>query len=286
MTSSINGATVIAGVAGSPVRHSLSPLIHNAWLARAGIDGAYVAFPLAANGLKRLVDGFRGGVVAGLNVTLPFKEEALALADRASDAALGAGAANLLVFDPDGSISADNTDGAGLLGAFAQQAPSFDITERPAVILGAGGAARGAAAALLGAGVSQIRVVNRTRERAQAIAATLGAGIEVLEWGELREALIGAGCVINATSLGLAGQEPLAVSLEGLQSGAVAMDMVYKPLRTGFLARAEAEGFATVDGLAMLIGQAVPSFTAFFGCEPPLDVDVRALALAALERNT
>jgi len=282
MTGSINGATVIAGVAGSPVRHSLSPLIHNAWLAGAAIDGAYVAFPLALTGLRRLVDGFRGGVIAGLNVTLPFKEEALALADRATDAARRAGAANLLLFDADGSVAADNTDGAGLLGAFAQQAPSFDITERPAVILGAGGAARGAATALLGAGVSQIRIVNRTRERAQAIADALGGQVEVLEWGELREALIGAGCVINATSLGLAGQEPLAVSLEGLQAGAVAMDMVYKPLRTGFLARAEAEGFATVDGLAMLIGQAAPSFSAFFGQEPPRSADVRALALAAL----
>jgi shikimate dehydrogenase len=282
MTAPINGATVIAGVAGSPVRHSLSPLIHNAWLAAAGLDGAYVAFPLAADGLKRLVGGFRGGVVRGLNITLPFKEEALALADRASDAARRAGAANLLVFEPDGSVAADNTDGAGLLAAFAEQAPGFDIRERPAVILGAGGAARGAAAALLGAGVPRVRIVNRTRERAEAIASALGAGVEVLEWGELREALIGAGCVINATSLGLAGQEPLAVSLEGLQAGAVVMDMVYKPLRTAFLARAEAEGFATVDGLAMLIGQAAPSFTAFFGQAPPRSVDVRALALAAL----
>jgi len=286
MTRSINGATIIAGIAGSPVSHSLSPLIHNAWLAGAGIDGAYIAFPLAADGLKRLVDGFRGRVVAGLNITLPFKEEALALADRASDAARRAGAANLLVFDPDGGVAADNTDGAGLLNAFAEQASGFDITERPALILGAGGAARGAAAALLDAGVSQIRIVNRTRERAQAIADALGGGIEVLELGELHEALIGAGCVINATSLGLNGQEPLAVSLEGLQSGAVAMDMVYKPLRTSFLARAEAEGFATVDGLAMLIGQAVPSFAAFFGREPPLGVDVRALALAALGYTT
>jgi len=282
MSIAINGATVVAGVTGSPVRHSLSPLIHNAWLAGSGLDGVYVAFSPPPDGFRRLADGFRGGAVRGLNVTLPFKEEALALADRASPAAEQAGAANLLLFESDGRIVADNTDGAGLLAAFRQQAPGFEITARPAVILGAGGAARGAAAALLTAGVGQVRIVNRTRERADTIADTLGAGIEVLEWGELREALIGSGCVINATSLGLDGREPLAVSLEGLQSGGVAMDMVYKPLRTAFLARAEAEGFATVDGLAMLIGQAAPAFTAFFGQEPPADVDVRALALAAL----
>jgi shikimate dehydrogenase len=286
MTAPITGATALAGVAGSPVRHSLSPLIHNAWLAGAGVDGVYVAFSPRPNGFRRLVDGFRGGVVRGLNVTLPFKEEALALADRASVAARRAGAANLLVFEPDGSVAAENTDGAGLLAAFAEQAQGFDIADRPAVILGAGGAARGAAAALLDAGVGHVRIVNRTRERAEAIALALGAGVEVLEWGELREALIGAGCVINATSLGLEGREPLAVSLEGLQTGAVVMDMVYRPLRTAFLARAEAEGFAAVDGLAMLIGQAAPSFTAFFGQEPPRTVDVRALALAALGHAT
>ncbi|MBV9509595.1 MAG: shikimate dehydrogenase [Caulobacteraceae bacterium] len=282
MSARITGATCIAGVVGSPVRHSLSPLIHNAWLAAAGIDGVYVAFPAEPGGFKALVDGFRGGVVAGLNVTLPFKEEALALADRASARALAAGAANLLLFEADGAVRADNTDGLGLLAALALQAPGYDIAQRPVVVFGAGGAARGAAAALLDAGSPQVRLVNRTRARAEAIAEALGERIEVFDWGASREALAGAGAVVNATRLGLEGGEPLAVSLDGLHHGAVVMDMVYKPLRTAFLARAEAQGFRAVDGLAMLIGQAEPSFNAFFGADPPVGVDVRGLALQAL----
>ena len=282
MKPEISGATLIAGVAGSPVRHSLSPLIHNAWLASTGVDGVYVAFPLPETGLKAAVDGFRGGVIRGLNITLPFKEEALALADSVSGRARQAGAANLLLFKEDGSVSADNTDGAGLMAAFAEQAPKFDVAARPVVVLGAGGAARGAVAALLSAGVPQVRLINRTREKAETIGAALGDKVAVLEWGELREALIGAGSVINATSLGLDSRDPLAISLEGLQAGSVVMDMVYKPLRTALLARAVAEGFVTVDGLAMLIGQAAPSFEAFFGRPPPAEVDVRALALKAL----
>lgn len=281
----ISGATVVAGVVGSPVRHSLSPLIHNAWLSAAGVDGVYITLPARAERFAVLLDGLRGGAMRGLNVTLPFKEEALAAADRVSGRARRAGAANLILFELDGTIVADNTDGEGLMAAFAEQASGLDVAARPAVVLGAGGAARGAVAALLDAGAPEVRVVNRTMARSHALAKALGAGVRVLEWGELREALVGAGSVINATSLGLAGKEPLAVSLEGLQAGSVVMDMVYRPLRTAFLARAEAMGFATVDGLAMLIGQAAPSFEAFFGQSPPNTVDARALALAALEEK-
>ena len=279
----ISGATVVAGVVGSPVRHSLSPLIHNAWLRAAGVDGVYITLPAKPERFAALLEGLRGGAMRGLNVTLPFKEEALAAADRVSGRARRAGAANLILFEPDGTIIADNTDGEGLLAAFAEQAPGFDVAARPAVVLGAGGAARGAVAALLDAGAPEVLVVNRTMARAHTLAEALGAGVTALDWGELREALAGAGSVINATSLGLTGKEPLAVSLEGLQTGSVVMDMVYRPLHTAFLARAAAMGFATVDGLSMLIGQAAPSFEAFFGRPPPGDVDVRALALAALE---
>jgi shikimate dehydrogenase len=279
---SISGATVVAGVVGAPVRHSLSPLIHNAWLAAAGVDGVYVALSPGPESFPSLLGGLRGGAMRGVNVTLPFKETALAAADRASDRARRAGAANLLLFEPDGSIVADNTDGEGLLAAFGEQAPGFEVAARPAVVLGAGGAARGAVAALLDAGVPEVRIVNRTLDRARMLAADLGAGVAVHDWAELREALNGAGSVINATSLGLSGKEPLAVSLEGLQAGAMVMDMVYRPLRTAFLARAKSMGFVTVDGLSMLIGQAAPSFEAFFGQAPPKTVDVRAMALAVL----
>ena len=283
MSRTITGATVVAGVIGRPVRHSLSPIIHNAWLAAAQIDGVYVALSPAPDRLAALVDGLRGGVVRGLNVTLPYKEQALALADQASDRAGRAGAANVLVFSEDGRVTADNTDGQGLLAAFAAQAPAFRPSAAPVMVLGGGGAARAAAAALVQAGAPEVRLVNRTRDRADAIAETLGATIKVFGWDQARGALAGAGGLINATSLGLEGGQPLNLNLDGLPPEAVVMDMVYRPLLTPLLNRAHTAGHAVVDGLEMLIRQAEPSFEAFFHRPPPPDVDVRGLALAALE---
>ena len=283
MSGSITGATAVAGVIGRPVRHSLSPIIHNAWLAAAGIDGVYVAFSPAPDRLASLIDGLRGGAVRGLNVTIPYKEQALALADRASGRAQRAGAANLLVFSEDGAVTADNTDGWGLLAAFGVQAPEFRAAAAPVVILGAGGAARGAAAAFVDADAPQIRLVNRTVARAEDIADALGDTVRVYGWDQVAGALAGAGAVINATTLGLEGGSPLELDLTGLPPSAVVMDMVYRPLHTPLLIRARAAGHEIVDGLEMLIRQAEPSFEAFFGVAPPRDVNVRALALAALE---
>jgi shikimate dehydrogenase len=275
---------MVAGVIGRPVRHSLSPAIHNAWLAAAGIDGVYVALSPAPERLAAFVDGLRGGgVLSGINVTVPYKEQALALADRASERASRAGAANLLLFGADGGVVADNTDGVGLLGAFAAQAPRFAVAAGPVVVLGAGGAARGAAAALLEAGAPEVRLINRTRARAEAIAATLGHGLRVFGWQEAADALRGSGALVNATTLGLAGGEPLDLDLASLSTSAAVMDMVYRPLITPLLARARDGGRAIVDGLEMLIRQAEPSFEALFGQSPPADVDVRGIALAALK---
>jgi len=282
MSGTISGAAVIAGVVGFPVRHSLSPLIHNAWIAAAGLDAAYVPFAPPADRFARFLDGLRGGAVRGLNVTLPFKEQALAAADQISPRAGLAAAANLLVFEPDGTILADNTDGLGLLQAMAVQAPGFDPTAGPVVILGAGGAARGAAAAFVEAGAPQVRIVNRTLARARAVAGALGPKVEACCLSQAADALAGAAAVINATSAGLDGDGALDVPLEAALATAVVMDMVYKPLRTPFLRRAEGLGLRTVDGLEMLIRQAAPSFEAFFGRPPPAEVDVRRLALAAL----
>lgn len=280
----ITGATTVAGVVGAPVRHSLSPLIHNAWLAAAGVDGVYVPFSPPADGFTAFVKGLRGGAVRGLNVTLPFKEEALAAADDISPRAKLAGAANLLVFTAEGAIMADNTDGLGLLHAFQAQAPGFDPKAGPVVIVGAGGAARGAAAAFVDAGAPQIRIVNRTLLRAEQIAGELGERVVPLPLDRTGEALDGAIAVINATSAGLSGDGDFDVPLQAAPAGAVVMDMVYKPLKTPFLARAEALGRRTVDGLEMLIGQAIPSFEAFFGRPPPREADVRALCLEALSQ--
>lgn len=278
----ITGKTIVAGIVGRPVAHSLSPLIHNAWLAAAGIDGVYVPFAPDAHGFDRLAKGFRGGAVRGVNVTVPFKEDALAAADRASEAARLAGAANVLLFEPDGRTVADNTDGLGLLRAFAIQAPQWDVRTGPVTVLGAGGAARGAAAALILAGAPKVFIVNRTIAKAEAVAAALGPKATALPLSHAVGALSVSTAVINATSAGLSDGQSLDVALERTQDTAVVMDMVYKPLETPFLRHARDLGRPTVDGLEMLIRQAEPAFEAFFGAPPPPGVDVRALALGAL----
>lgn len=282
----LTGNALVAGVVGAPVRHSLSPVLHNAWIAAAGLDAVYVPFTPPQDRFATFVEGLRGGAIRGLNVTLPFKEQALALADTVSSRARLAAAANVLVFAEDGSIWADNTDGVGLLAAFAIQAPGFDPKAAPVVILGAGGAARGAAAAFVEAGAPEVRIVNRTLSRAEAIADALGPQVSAHGQAATAAAFDGAGAIVNATSAGLADDAVPDFPLEVAPKTCVVMDMVYKPLKTPFLVRAEALGLATVDGLEMLVRQAVPSFEAFFGAPPPASVDVRALALAALEQSS
>lgn len=278
----LSGKTWVAGVIGQPIAHSMSPVLHNAWIAAAGLDAVYVPFAVAEGRFTRFVEGLRGGSVRGLNVTLPFKVEALALADQASSRARLAEAANVLVFRPDGTIFADNTDGLGLLGAFEVQAPGFDPEAGPVAILGAGGGAQGAAAAFMEAGCPEVRVVNRTVAKAEAIARRLGPTVRAYELTDAARAFEDAIAVVNATSAGLGGSESLNAPLAATPETAVVMDMVYKPLRTPFLVQAEGLGRRTVDGLEMLLRQANPSFEAFFGQAPPAGVDVRRLAIQAL----
>jgi shikimate dehydrogenase len=276
----VSGAAMVAGVVGQPVRHSLSPLIHNAWIAGLGLDAIYAPFSPPANGFEALIEGLRLSGIRGLNVTLPFKENALRMADVAAASATLAGAANLLLFSPDGKIEARNTDGIGLVAAFEAQAPGWRLDAGPVVVLGAGGAGKGAVAALSQAG-ADVRLVNRTFSRAQA-AAEMFARVEAYPIERLAEALEGAGAIVNATSAGLGDGDSLVTPFHAAPPGVVVMDMVYKPLRTGFLQQAESLGLRTVDGLAMLIGQAIPSFKALFGVSPPDGVDVRGLALEML----
>lgn len=269
-----SASTRVAGVAGLPIGHSLSPILHNTWIEAAGLDAVYVAFEPKDFGA--FATGCRGGVIRGLNVTAPFKQQALRLADEVSPRAAMAGAANLLIFETGGQIRADNTDGVGLLAALVERVAGFDPAAGPAVILGAGGAARGAAAALISAGAPTIRIVNRSAGRAHDLAAGLSGPLEILASDALPRVLGDANVVINATTA-----DP-AVPFEFAANSTVVMDMVYLPLTTPFLARARARGLRTVDGLAMLIGQARPSFEALFGMAPPV-VDVRSPAIKVLE---
>jgi shikimate dehydrogenase len=280
----ISGKTIVAGVAGRPVGHSLSPVIHNAWLRAAGVDGVYVAFQPTEDRAEAFFESLRGGAVRGLNVTLPYKEAAFACADEVSERADRAGAANVLVFDQDGRIVADNTDGVGLLLALATS-PGFSVAAAPVAVVGAGGAAAGAVAALVAAGAPEVRVVNRTLHKAETLAGTAPGRARAFALADAAEAFRGAGAVVNATSAGLSGDPGLDVPFAATPDACVVMDMVYKPLDTAFLKAARAVGRPTVDGLEMLIRQAGPSFEAFFGAPPPADVDVRALALEALGRE-
>jgi shikimate dehydrogenase len=269
--SRITGAARVGGIAGNPVAHSLSPLIHNAWLAAAGLDAAYVPFaPVDAAGFETLVAAGRAGLVAGINVTAPFKEQAFALADAASNTARASGSANILVFR-EGRVTADSTDGEGLLRALSAQAPKLELSGVPVVMLGAGGAARAGVAALATAG-AHVRIVNRTRSRAEALAADLGGTVTAVD---AEMAFNGARLVVNALSV-----QP-ELDPGRLEPGTVVMDMTYRPIVTPLLQAARDAGLPTVDGLAMLIGQAGPSFRAIFGTAPP-SLDPRPMLLAHL----
>jgi shikimate dehydrogenase len=271
----ITGAARVAGIAGNPVAHSLSPVIHNAWLEAGGVDGAYVPFaPADAAGFEALVAAGRAGLILGLNVTAPFKEQAFALADEATAAARLTGSANILQFAK-GRVLADSSDGVGLMRGLAEQAPDLDVSGRAVVVLGAGGAARAGSGALVEAG-AEVRIVNRSRARAEMLAADLGRSVRVMEAGQ---ALEGAALIVNALSV------PPQLDFDLVAPGTVVMDMTYKPLETAFLKAARDRGLPTVDGLSMLIGQAAPSFEALFRLPPP-PLDLRALLTAHLERTT
>ena len=270
-THRITGAAMVAGIAGNPVGHSLSPVIHNAWLAAGGIDGAYVPFaPADAAGFQALVAAGRAGLIMGLNVTAPFKEQAFALADQATPAARLTSSANILQFE-NGLVLADSSDGIGLMRGLKEQAPDLDVAGRPVVMLGAGGAARAGSGALVEGG-AEVRIVNRSPERAQALAADLGSSVRVVA---ADDAFDGAALVVNALSVAPN------IDFDRIAPGTVVMDMTYKPLATPFLTAARERGLPTVDGLAMLIGQAAPSFEALFR-RPPPPLDLRPLLMTHL----
>lgn len=268
-----------AGVIGWPVKHSLSPLIHGLWLNAAGLDGRYDAIEVAPQDFAATVARLRAEGLRGLNVTVPHKEAALALADRADPAARAAGAANLLLFGEHG-VEARNTDGIGLLAALAEQAPRWEPCGATVLVIGAGGAARGVLPALDLAGAGDLRIVNRSHARAETLAEAVSG--TAYDWDDLEAAFEDATLVINATTRGLSGEDPLRLSWPKPPKGAAALDMVYRPLRTAFLQGAAEAAWAPVDGLAMLIGQAKPSFEAFFAIAPPTDVDVRGACLAQM----
>lgn len=265
----------LAGVIGWPVAHSRSPMLHGAWLRQYGIDGAYVRLAVTPGHLEAALRGLPALGFAGCNVTLPHKERAARLVDQLDATAQRIGAVNTIVVLPNGTLEGRNTDAAGFLGAVLEAAPGFRFECGPAVVLGAGGAARAVLCALLDAGVPSVRLLNRTRARADDLAAAFGAQVEVLPWADRSDALAGAALLVNTTTQGMSGQEPLDLDLHDLPCDALVGDIVYTPPLTPLLRAAAARGNPTAPGLPMLIHQARPGFAAWFGVLPEVTAALR-----------
>ena len=278
----ISGSARLAGVAGWPISQSRSPRLHNFWLRACGIDGAYLPLAIAPENFEMAVRALPKLGFAGCNVTMPHKEAALRAVDRVDPAAWRIGAVNTIVVANDGSLEGSNTDAYGFLQALYEGAPGLDIAKGPAVLIGAGGAAKAIAVALLDAGVPDLLVLNRTEARAQALAEALDAGITVGAWSERAACLAGANLLVNSTTQGMQGQPALALALDDLAADAVVMDAVYTPLITPLLAAAKDRGNPIVDGLGMLLHQARPGFMAWFGREPVVGQALRDHILADL----
>ena len=269
----------LAGVIGSPVAHSRSPQLHGHWLKTLGIPGFYIPMDVAEPDLEDVLKSLPRMGFRGVNITVPHKEKALELADMVTDRATIIGAANTLVFREDGQIQADNTDGYGFIENLRQNAPGWQAKAGPAAVLGAGGAARAVIAALLEMGVPEVLLTNRTRVRAEVLQSQFDRRVTVIDWVQAGNALEEAVTVVNTTTLGMLGHLPLRVPLDGLRKGAVVTDLVYAPLQTRLLIEAEKMGCVPVDGLGMLLHQAVPAFERWFGVRPEVDAATRAAAL-------
>jgi shikimate dehydrogenase len=274
------GSAKLAGVIGWPVAHSLSPRLHAYWLREQGIDGAYIPVAVRREDFAVVIDALRRAGFAGVNVTVPHKEAALALAHETEDTARAAGAANLLLFRSDGRVEARNTDVPGLVQSLNEELDVKAFRGKPVVILGAGGAARAVVLALDRLGAAEIRIVSRNLGRAEALASMLkdhvSAPIRCFAWNEWARAAGDAALLINATSAGMRGGPPLDISVEDLPAGASLCDLIYNPLETELLKRARTRGLKAINGLGMLMHQAVPAFEAFYGVRPAVTEELRA----------
>ena len=270
----------LAGVIGSPVAQSRSPALHEHWLRRLDLPGHFVPLDVAEADLPDVLSAMPRMGFLGCNVTIPHKETVLGLADLVTDRAALIGAANTLIFRTDGRMHADNTDGYGFIENLRHGAPGWEPAAGPAAVLGAGGAARAVVASLIEVGVPQIRIANRTRSRAETLRSAFGPRLEVHDWRDAGAMIEGASTVVNASSLGMVGKPELDIALDALQPGMVVTDLVYTPLKTALLQRAEAAGCTSVDGLGMMIWQAAPGFERWFGQRPEVDEAARLAILS------
>jgi len=266
----------IAGLLGWPVAHSRSPVIHNHWLAQYGIAGRYVLFPVPPEKLEAAVRGLAALGLRGSNVTTPHKQAIFPLLDHVDALAQRIGAVNTVVVEKDGTLTGFNNDGNGFVQSLRDADPAWRPDSGPILVLGAGGASRAVVASLAAQGATEIRLTNRTREKAHAIADVVGSMVKVVPWDERAEALDGIAMLANATSLGSAGKPPLDIALDRLPRTAIVGDLIYVPPETPLLAAARARGNVTVNGLGLLLNQARPAFNAWFGVMPEITPALRA----------
>jgi len=265
----------IAGLLGWPVAHSRSPVIHNHWLAEHGIAGRYVLFPVPPEKLEAAVRGIAALGLRGCNVTTPHKQAIFPLLDRVDDLARKIGAVNTVVVEKDGTLTGFNNDGNGFILSLRDADPQWRPDSGPILVLGAGGAARAVVASLAAQGAKEIRLANRTVGRAQELADAVGPVVKVLPWEQREDALDGVALLANATSLGMDGKPPLAISLDRLPKRALVGDLIYIPPETALLAAARQRGNRTVNGLGLLLNQARPAFQRWFGVMPEITPALR-----------
>ncbi len=264
----MNNSFTIAGVMGWPVAHSRSPLIHNHWIRQYNLSGAYGAFPVEPSNLEAAIRGLQALGLAGCNITIPHKVNAMAYVDWVHPLAQRMGAINTVVVQADGALHGFNNDGFGFIHSLLEAQPTWQANAGPIAVIGAGGAARAIIVSLLDEGATRIRVINRTHSKAEELAQEFGSLVTSVQWGNREDALIGASLLINTTSQGMHGEPALDISLTNLPTDALVSDAVYIPMETPLLKEARQRGNSTVNGLGMLIHQARPAFQAWFGVMP------------------
>jgi shikimate dehydrogenase len=273
---------LLAGVMGWPVMHSRSPLIHNHLLATHGLKGAYVPLAIRPDQLTGALRGLAPLGFCGCNITIPHKQQAMAIVDDVDQVARRIGAISCVVVRPDGSLAGTNNDCFGFLENMVQRQPAWRADAGPAVVIGAGGGARAVVYALVDRGARAIRLVNRTQARAETLEREFGSAVTAIAWQARDRALEGAALLVNTTSQGMVGQPPLDLPLDTLPTGAIVADIVYTPLETPLLAAARRRGNPVVDGLGMLLHQVRPAWKAWFGIDPEITADLRAKVEATL----
>lgn len=273
---------LLAGIMGWPVMHSRSPKLHNYWLQKHGLAGAYVPLGIQPMGLIAALRALPALGFSGCNITIPHKIHAMEAMDELSPTAKRIGAMNCVVVRPDGALYGTNYDGYGYIESVKEAAPDWRAGDAPITVLGAGGGSRAVLVGLIDAGATEIRLTNRSRHRAEQLAADLGGPIRVVDWESRSRALEGAAMLVNTTSNGMVGQPELDIALDALPGDALVSDIVYAPLETKLLAAARRRGNRCVDGLGMLLHQARPAFRDWFGILPEVTKELRASIVATL----